>query len=116
MRCASRSYPLAIAVLAAVISGAWASRPSLWFDEGATIRFSQPDIARAMESAGHIDAAHGLYSVDAWLVRHISAHRNYGRGFPAAWPLSAAAGVVVFTNSFRDAPRRCAACSRFCPG
>ncbi len=32
--------PLAIAVLAAVISGAWASRPSLWFDEGATISAS----------------------------------------------------------------------------
>ncbi|HVQ86284.1 MAG TPA: hypothetical protein VMS84_16285, partial [Mycobacterium sp.] len=32
--------PWAIAVLAAVISGAWASRPSLWFDEGATISAS----------------------------------------------------------------------------
>lgn len=36
--------PLAIAVLAAVISGAWASRPSLWFDEGQRSR---------LQPAGH---------------------------------------------------------------
>src|ERR1700758_2058340 len=29
--------PWAIAVFATVISGAWGCRPSLWFDEGATI-------------------------------------------------------------------------------
>ncbi len=34
---------------------------TLWFDEGGNdLGFSQPDIARAMESAGHIDAVHGL--------------------------------------------------------
>src|SRR5271156_1018965 len=52
--------PLAVALLAAVIGGAGASRPSLWFDESATISASAsrslPDLWRVL---GHIDAVHG---------------------------------------------------------
>ncbi|HYB82902.1 MAG TPA: hypothetical protein VED43_14925, partial [Mycobacterium sp.] len=54
--------PWVIAVVAAVISGAWASRPSLWFDEAATISASAsrtlPELWRLLS---HIDAVHGLY-------------------------------------------------------
>ena len=54
--------PLTVALLAAVISGAGASRPSLWFDESATISASAsrslPELWRLL---GHIDAVHGLY-------------------------------------------------------
>ncbi len=94
--------PLAVGLLAAVVSGVAASRPSLWFDEGATISASAsrslPDLWRLL---GHIDAVHGLY----YLVMH---------GWFAAFPPTefwsrvpsclaiglAAAGVVVFAKQF----------------
>jgi mannosyltransferase len=53
--------PLAVALLATVVSGAGASRPSLWFDEGATISAaasrSLPELWRLL---GRIDAVHGF--------------------------------------------------------
>jgi len=49
-------------LLAAVISCAWAGKPSLWFDESATISASAsrtvPELWRLLT---HIDAVHGLY-------------------------------------------------------
>ncbi|MGH9208368.1 MAG: glycosyltransferase family 39 protein, partial [Acidimicrobiales bacterium] len=54
--------PLVVALLTAVISVAAAGRPSLWFDEGATISASAsrslPELWRLLR---HIDAVHGLY-------------------------------------------------------
>lgn len=112
--------PLAIAVLAAVISGAWASRPSLWFDEGATISASASRTLPELWSLlGHIDAVHGLY----YLLMHgwfaIFPPTELWSRLPSCLAIgAAAAGVVVLPNSFRDAPRRCVRepCSRFCPG
>ncbi|HEY2447746.1 MAG TPA: hypothetical protein VGI49_02825, partial [Mycobacterium sp.] len=54
--------PLAVALLAAVVGNVAASRPSLWFDESATISASAsrslPELWRLL---GHIDAVHGLF-------------------------------------------------------
>ncbi|ORV48822.1 hypothetical protein AWC05_03775 [Mycobacterium florentinum] len=94
--------PWAIAVLAAVISGAWACRPSLWFDEGATISAAAsrtlPELWRLL---GHIDAVHGLY----YLVMHgwfaIFPPTEFWSRVPSALAIgAAAAGVVVFTRQF----------------
>lgn len=94
--------PWAIAVLAAVISGAWASRPSLWFDEGATISASAsrtlPELWRLL---GHIDAVHGLY----YLLMHgwftIFPPTEFWSRVPGALAIgAAAAGVAVFTKQF----------------
>jgi mannosyltransferase len=55
--------PLAVALLAAVIGNVAASRPSLWFDESATISASAsrslPELWRLLS---HIDAVHGLFT------------------------------------------------------
>jgi mannosyltransferase len=94
--------PWAIAILAAVISGAWASRPSLWFDEGATISAAAsrtlPELWRLL---GHIDAVHGLY----YLVMHgwfaVFPPTEFWSRVPSALAVgAAAAGVVVFTRQF----------------
>lgn len=54
--------PWAIALFATAVSAAWACRPSLWFDEGATISAAAsrtlPELWRLL---GHIDAVHGAY-------------------------------------------------------
>src|ERR1700761_3758365 len=94
--------PWLIAALAAVISGAWACRPSLWFDEGATISASAsrtlPELWRLV---GHIDAVHGLY----YLLMHgwfaIFPPTEFWSRVPSALMIgAAAAGVTVFTKLF----------------
>ncbi len=94
--------PWVIAVSAAVISCAWANRPSLWFDEGATISASAsrtlPELWRLL---GHIDAVHGLY----YLLMHgwfaIFPPTEFWSRAPSALAIgAAAAGVTVFTGQF----------------
>ncbi|OBA60917.1 hypothetical protein A5647_12510 [Mycobacterium sp. 1100029.7] len=94
--------PWLIAALAAVISAAWASQPSLWFDEGATISAAAsrtlPELWRLL---GHIDAVHGLY----YLLMHgwfaIFPPTEFWSRLPSALAVGvAAAGVVVFTRQF----------------
>jgi mannosyltransferase len=94
--------PLAVALLAALVSGAGASRPSLWFDESATISASAsrslPDLWRLL---GHIDAVHGLY----YLLMHgwfsILPPTEFWSRVPSCLAIgAAAAGVVVFGKQF----------------
>lgn len=94
--------PWAIAMLAAVISGAWACRPSLWFDEGATISAAASrTLPELWKLLGHIDAVHGLY----YLLMHgwfaIFPPTEFWSRVPSALAVgAAAAGVVVFTKQF----------------
>ncbi len=94
--------PWAIAVFAAVISGAWASRPSLWFDEGATISASASrTLPELWKLLGHIDAVHGLYYVvmHGWFA--IFPPTEFWSRAPSALAIgAAAAGVTVFTRQF----------------
>ena len=103
--------PLVVAILAAVVSGAGASRPSLWFDEGATISASAsrslPELWRLL---GHIDAVHGLY----YLVMHgwfnLFPPTEFWSRAPSCLAVGiAAAGVIVFTKQF--CPRTTAVCA-----
>src|ERR1700730_4945238 len=94
--------PWAIAAFAAVISGAWACRPSLWFDEGATISASASrTLPELWKLLGHIDAVHGLY----YLLMHgwfaIFPPTEFWSRAPSALAIgAAAAGVTVFTKQF----------------
>jgi mannosyltransferase len=103
--------PLAVALLAAVISGAVASRPSLWFDEGATISASASrSLTELWRLLGHIDAVHGLY----YLLMHgwfaIFPPTEFWSRVPSCLAIgAAAAGVVVFSKQF--APRTTAVCA-----
>jgi len=103
--------PLAIAVLAAVVVGAAASRPSLWYDESATISASAsrslPELWRML---GHIDAVHGLY----YLLMHgwftLVPPTEFWSRVPSCLAVGvAAAGVVVFAKQF--SPRTTAVCA-----
>jgi mannosyltransferase len=100
-----------IAVLATVISGIGASRPSLWFDEAATISASThrslPELWRLLT---HIDAVHGLY----YLFMHgwfsIFPATEFWARLPSCLAVGAgAAGVVVLSRRFAD--RRVSVCA-----
>ena len=97
-----RFDPWAIALLAAVVSCAWAGKPSLWFDESATISASAsrtvPELWRLLT---HIDAVHGLY----YLLMHgwfaIFPPTEFWSRFPSCLAVGvAAAGVTVFARLF----------------
>jgi mannosyltransferase len=94
--------PLAVALLAAVVSSVAASRPSLWFDESATISASAsrslPDLWRMV---GHIDAVHGFF----YLLMHgwfaVFPPTEFWSRVPSCLAIGvAAAGVVVFAKLF----------------
>ncbi|ORA20646.1 glycosyltransferase family 39 protein [Mycobacterium arosiense] len=98
--------PWAIALFATVVSAAWACRPSLWFDEGATISASAsrtlPELWRLLS---HIDAVHGAY----YLVMHgwfaLFPPTEFWSRFPSSLAVgAAAAGVTVFTKQFSTRP------------
>ena len=94
--------PWAIAAFAAVISAAWACRPSLWFDEGATISASASrTLPELWKLLGHIDAVHGLY----YLLMHgwfaIFPATEFWSRVPSALAIgAAAAGATVFVRQF----------------
>ncbi|MFV0495567.1 glycosyltransferase family 39 protein [Mycobacterium sp.] len=96
--------PLAVAVLAAVVSGAWAAKPSLWFDEGATISAAASrTLPQLWELLTHVDAVHGLY----YLVMHgwfsVFPATEFWSRVPSILAVgAAAAGVVVFARQFCD--------------
>ena len=59
-----RSWPwdaLAVALLATVVSAAGAARPSLWFDEAATLSAGTRSVPELWRMVLNIDAVHGLY-------------------------------------------------------
>ncbi|OBJ59712.1 hypothetical protein A9W95_11005 [Mycobacterium sp. 1423905.2] len=108
--------PVLIAVLAAVISGAWASRPSLWFDEGATISAAASrTLPELWKLLGHIDAVHGCY----YLLMHgwfaVFPPTEFWSRVPSCLAVgAAAAGVVVFTKQL--APPSSARMLALCAG
>jgi mannosyltransferase len=103
--------PLAVAALAAVVSGAAAGRPSLWFDEGATISASASrSLPQLWHLLGYIDAVHGLY----YLLMHgwfaVFPPTEFWSRAPGCLAVGiAAAGVVVLGKQFST--RRVAACA-----
>lgn len=97
-----RLDPWAMAAVAAAISAAGAARPSLWFDEGATISAAASrTLPELWKLLGHIDAVHGLY----YLLMHgwftLFPPTEFWSRLPSALAVgAAAAGVVVFAKMF----------------
>lgn len=98
--------PWAIALFATAVSAAWACRPSLWFDEGATISAAAsrtlPELWRLL---GHIDVVHGAY----YLLMHgwfaLFPPTEFWSRFPSSLAIgAAAAGVTVFIRQFSTRP------------
>ena len=94
--------PLAIALLAALIGSVGASRPSLWFDESATISAAaNRSVPELWKLLGHIDAVHGLY----YLLMHgwfclFPATEFWSRVSSCLAVGIAGAGVVVLARQF----------------
>ncbi len=91
-----------IAVAATLISVIGASRPSLWFDEAATISASThrslPELWRLLT---HIDAVHGLYylAMHGWFA--VFPATEFWSRVPSSLAVgTGAAGVVVLSRGF----------------
>lgn len=98
---AARFDPAVVALFAAVVSAAGAARPSLWFDEAATISASTRSLPELWRLLHNIDAVHGLY----YLVMHgwfavFPATEFWSRASSSLAVAGAAAGVVVLGRQF----------------
>lgn len=85
----------AVALLAVLVSAAGAARPSLWFDEAATISAATRPVAELWRMLANIDAVHGLY----YLVMHgwfaVFPATEFGSRFASCVAVGLAAGGVV---------------------
>ena len=100
-----------VAIFATVLSGAGATRPSLWIDEAATISASaNRSLSELWRLLDNIDAVHGLYYVvmHAWFVI-FPATEFWSRLSSCLAVGGAAAGVVVLGKQFST--RSVAVCS-----
>lgn len=93
-----RSWPwdaLAVALLATVVSAAGAARPSLWFDEAATLSAGTRSVPELWRMVLNIDAVHGLY----YLLMHgwftVFPTTEFAARLSSALAVGAAAAGVV---------------------
>lgn len=93
--------PLGVAMLAFVVSAAGAARPSLWFDEAATISASTRSVPELWRLLHNIDAVHGLYylAMHGWFA--IFPATEFWSRLSSCLAIGiAAAGVVVVGKQF----------------
>ncbi len=93
--------PVLVALVTVGISLAGAARPSLWFDEAATISASTRSITELWQMLGRIDAVHGLYYLlmHGWFM--VFPATEFWCRVPSGLAVGgAAAGVVVLTKQF----------------
>ena len=93
--------PLGVAILAIVVSAAGAARPSLWFDEAATISASTRSVPELWRLLHNIDAVHGLYylAMHGWFA--IFPATEFWSRLSSCLAIGiAAAGVVVVGKQF----------------
>lgn len=91
----------AIAAFAAVLSSLGAARPSLWYDEAATISAASRPVGELWLLLGNVDAVHGLY----YLVMHgwleVLPATEFWIRVPSCLAVgAAAAGVVVLAGLY----------------
>lgn len=96
-----RFDPAIVAVFATAVCAAGGARPSLWFDEAATISASTRSVPELWRLIHNIDAVHGLY----YLVMHgwfaiFPATEFWSRLSSGLAVGAAAAGVVVLGKQF----------------
>lgn len=96
---------VAIALFAIVVSAAGAPRPSLWFDEAATISASTRTVPELWRMLSNIDAVHGLYYLlmHGWFVV-FPATEFWSRLSSSLAVGIAAAGVVVLGKQLSTRP------------
>lgn len=98
---AGRSDGALVALFAVVVSAAGAARPSLWFDEAATISAGTRTIPQLWGLLGNIDAVHGAY----YLLMHgwfaVFPATEFWTRFSSCLAVGiAAAGVVTLARLF----------------
>jgi mannosyltransferase len=98
---AGRFDAAVIAVFAVAVSAAGAARPSLWFDEAATISASTRSVPELWRLLHNIDAVHGLYYLlmQGWFSI-FPATEFFSRLSSCLAVGVAAAGVVVLARRF----------------
>lgn len=96
-----RLDPVVVAVFTIAVSAAGAARPSLWYDEAATISAATRSLPELFRLLGNVDAVHSLYYLlmKAWFA--VFPATEFWSRAPSALAVGvAAAGVVVLARQF----------------
>ncbi|MUL85892.1 MULTISPECIES: glycosyltransferase family 39 protein [unclassified Mycolicibacterium] len=97
----ARFDALAVAAFAVALCAAGAARPSLWFDEAATISAATRSAPQLWDLLGNIDAVHGLYylGMHGWFT--VFPATEFWSRFSSCLAIGgAASGVVVLGRQF----------------
>ncbi|WP_280831830.1 glycosyltransferase family 39 protein [Mycolicibacterium frederiksbergense] len=86
---------LAVAAFAVVLCAAGAARPSLWFDEAATISAATRSVPQLWDLIGNIDAVHGLYYLGMHGWFSVFPATEFWSRFSSCLAVGGAAGGVV---------------------
>ncbi len=97
----SWAAPVSVGVIAALLTGLWSWRPSLWTDEVATIAISTRTVPQIFDFASHRDLVHTTY----YLFMHVwTSVFGIGQGMlrlPSTLAVgAAAAGVVLVARRY----------------
>jgi mannosyltransferase len=115
MRVPSRVLdPWIAGVAATIVGAAWSWRPSLWFDEAATIAGADRSAIDILRLVMNFDAVHGLYylAMHAWF--RLVPINEFTARLPSAVAVGVgAAGMVVLTRLIADRQTACAAAAAF---
>ncbi|MCG7611197.1 MULTISPECIES: glycosyltransferase family 39 protein [Mycobacterium] len=97
----TRFDALAVAAFAMVLCALGAARPSLWFDEAATISAATRTVPQLWDLIGHIDAVHGLYyfGMHGWFAV-LPATEFWSRFSSCLAVGGAAGGVAILGRQF----------------
>ena len=90
---------VAALILGTLLGMAWASRPSYWFDEAATLSAAERSPGRLWTLLHHVDAVHGLYYglMSGW-VRLVGTGEAATRAFSAVG-LGVTCGLVALLGA-----------------
>ncbi|GAA1482370.1 glycosyltransferase family 39 protein [Gordonia sinesedis] len=87
--------PVMIGVAAALVAGYGGWRPSLWYDEAATISATDRTVAQMWRLVEHVDSVHAAYylMVRGWTA--VFGFSEFSVRAPSALAVGAAAGLLV---------------------
>jgi mannosyltransferase len=88
-----------VAALSIIVSFSGAGRPSLWYDEAATISAASRPLPELWAMLGNVDAVHGVYylTMHGWLM-HVAPTESLLRLSSALTVGLTAAGIVVLAK------------------
>ena len=97
--------PIAIGLLAFLVSAVGIGTPSIWYDEAATVSSATRTLPQLWLELGNVDAVHGLYYFFLHGLFQVFGYSPIVLRMPSALAIGAAAALVVLLGRRLGSPR-----------